>query len=224
MRLGIFGGTFNPIHLAHLVAAEFLREAAFLERVLFVPSFLPPHKSAPSVSAAHRLAMVRLAVAGNPAFEASDLETARGGRSYAVDTLRHLRSCRPDDAFFFIIGEDAFSDIATWREAAALFSLTNFLVIPRPGCSRRDPLAWLPSGVTASRLPAAPEETVSVWLTTGGGEIIRAEVPLLEVSSSAIRARVARGLSVRYLLPDAVAAYVAGQRLYQPETKESPCP
>jgi nicotinate-nucleotide adenylyltransferase len=162
--------------------------------------------------------MTRLAVADNPAFEASDLETSRGGRSYAVDTLRRLRATRPDDEFFFIIGQDAFADIASWREAAALFSLTSFLVIPRPGAGRTDLLGGLPPGVSARPLAG------SRWRTTAGGEIHLADLPLLEVSSSAIRSRVARGLSVRYLVPDAVAAYMAERRLYQPETKESPCP
>ncbi len=215
MRIGIFGGTFNPIHLAHLIVAESLREEMRLDRVLFVPSALPPHKEAPEAGAAHRLAMTRLAVSANPFFESGDIEVARGGRSYSVDTLRELNRAHPGDDFFFVIGRDAFAEIRTWREAEALFGLTNFLVIPRPGHPLAHPGPCLPRGVVLG--DGAGEESgdrVRRFRVEGGKDICLVEIPVLDISASDIRRRIREGRSVRYLVPEAVEAYIRREGLY----------
>ncbi len=140
MRTGILGGTFNPIHLAHLRIAEEVREACALDRVLFIPAADPPHKPvAENVSFAQRLAMVRAAIADNPAFAVSDLEAQRTGKSYSVQTLELLRAEAPAAAFFFIIGMDSFRDLPLWKDYRRLFALTNLVVIGRPGLETADP-------------------------------------------------------------------------------------
>ena len=150
-RIGIFGGTFNPIHLGHLRAAEEVLEALALERMLFVPSGEPPHKSAsaqdPIAPAAQRLAWVRAAVADNPHFSVEALEIERTGTSYSIETLRTLGARIAPDLPVFVIGIDAFAEIGTWREPEALFTLANFAVITRPGQPVRATSHWLPERV-----------------------------------------------------------------------------
>lgn len=216
MRLGVFGGTFDPVHLAHLIAAERLREEARLDRVLFVPSSTPPHRGAPHASAAHRLAMVEAAVSAHPGFEACDLEVRRGGRSYSVDTLRELARLHPGARLEFILGLDAFAEISSWREAEALFGLAGFLVMPRPGHEETDLVSCLPAGLRAG----ARRSSSSVWLLEGGGVITLAEVPRLEISASDIRRRLAAGRSVRYLVPEAVRLYIEREGLYRSSAEE----
>ena len=133
MRLGLFGGTFNPIHLGHLRAAIEVQEAFGLEKILLIPSARPPHKQADQVaSAGDRLEMVRLAVQGEPLLEASDVELARPGPSYTIETLRYFQDrFGPESQVFFVVGQDAFSEIATWKSYQALFSIAHFVVMAR---------------------------------------------------------------------------------------------
>ena len=150
MRVGIFGGTFNPIHIAHLRSAEEVREAQQLDYVLFVPSATPPHKHRDGLAAAeYRLAMVKLAIAGNRRFRASTVEIDRGGRSYSVDTLRLLRAQMPEAKFCFILGMDAFREIATWKDYRSLFALCDLVVTSRPPYPARPLRTALPVAVRA---------------------------------------------------------------------------
>jgi nicotinate-nucleotide adenylyltransferase len=190
VSLGILGGTFDPIHLAHLRIAEEVREALALERVLFVPAADPPWKRA-AAPFADRLEMVRIAVAGNPGFEASDLEGGRPGPSYTVETLEELRSRLPDERLWFIVGADAFAEVERWHHAQRLFELAAFAVVERPG--------------SEAALTGVPP----------GAEVRRVRVPLLDVSASDLRRRVARGASLRYLAPDAVIDYIEKHHLYE---------
>jgi nicotinate-nucleotide adenylyltransferase len=190
VSLGILGGTFDPIHLAHLRIAEEAREALGLERVLFVPAADPPWKRAVAPFA-HRLEMVRLAVAANPAFEACDLEGGRPGPSYTVETLEELRSRSPDEPLWFIVGADAFAEIDRWHHAARLFELAAFAVVERLGSEGAGP-------------PRPP-----------GARVRRVQVPLLDISASDLRGRVARGASLRYLVPDTVIDYIDKHHLYR---------
>jgi nicotinate-nucleotide adenylyltransferase len=187
--IGILGGTFDPIHLAHLRIAEEAREALALSRVLFVPAGDPPWKHGLAAPFRDRLEMVRLATAPNAAFEASELEGARSGPSYTVDTLRELTRRLPGSRLWFILGADAFAGIASWHQAQALFGLAAFCVFARPGFE-------------VSRPPVGCE--VRVLRGTA-----------LEISASDIRARAARGASLRYLVPDAVIDYIEKHRLYR---------
>ncbi len=194
--VGILGGTFDPIHNGHLAIAEEAREALGLERVVFIPASTPPHKPGrPVTSPEHRLAMVRLAVAGNPAFEASELEVARGGASYTVDTLEALRADGLVDPWL-ILSTEALAGLPGWREPVRVLGLARIAVVPRSGFDPLGP-AWV-----EARFPGASNR---VRFLAG---------PLLPISGSVVRRRAAAGRSVRYLVPDAVAAYIAQHRLY----------
>ncbi|MBS1128005.1 MAG: nadD, partial [Nitrospirae bacterium] len=138
-RLGILGGTFNPIHLGHLAAAEEVRDRLKFEKVMFIPSFLPPHKSEEDMpSAVQRQEMVRLAIKGNPHFTVSDMEIKRGGRSYTIDTIEALRQAHTGPDLYFITGLDSFLEIRTWKEWQRLMELCSFVVLSREGCRFRD--------------------------------------------------------------------------------------
>jgi nicotinate-nucleotide adenylyltransferase len=200
-KLGILGGSFNPIHLGHLVLAETAREALGLERVIFIPAKLPPHKTAAALAGgADRLAMVRLAVAGNPAFTVSDIELRRPGVSYTVDTVRALREkLGAGTQIYFLIGMDTVAELGAWREIARLARLCKFVPLSRPGHSSANAAA-LERAV--GRLPAR-------------AILKRALVmPLIGISSSEIRRRAAAGRTIRHLVPDAVAAYIRRKHLY----------
>ncbi len=212
MRIGILGGTFNPIHLAHLRSAEEVREAQQLDRILFVPSATPPHKRGNGlVAAAHRLAMVRRAIRGNPAFHVSTIEIDRGGRSYSVDTLRALRARMPDAQFFFIMGMDAFREISTWKDYSSLFALCNLVVTSRPAYDDAPLLSALPVAVRA-QFCYRPRTKRLEHRT--GNQIIFQPISDLDISASTIRHRLHRGLSVRYLVPAAVERYILQHGLY----------
>jgi nicotinate-nucleotide adenylyltransferase len=186
MRLGILGGTFNPIHMGHLVLAECAREQCGLDHVLFLPTAKPPHKpSRDLLDGPVRLRLVRLAIRGHPAFRASDLELKAGGISYTVRTVRLLREQYPKATLFLIVGSAMLK--VPWYGFEELCRLCTFVV------ANRDKTAASPH-----RLPLR-------WLV----------MPRLEIASSMIRARIRRGQSIRYLVPDAVARMIARHRLYQ---------
>jgi nicotinate-nucleotide adenylyltransferase len=212
MRIGIFGGTFNPIHLAHLRSAEEVREAQQLDRILFIPSATPPHKgSAGLAPARHRLAMVRLAIAENPAFHVSTIEIARGGRSYSVDTLHALHRQFPAARLCFIMGRDAFREIATWKSYRTLFELCDFVVTSRPPLRQSLTRAALPVAVRA-RFCYRPD--IEVLEHHRGTRIIFQPISDLDISATAIRKRLERGASIRYLVPLSVEQYITRHRLY----------
>jgi nicotinate-nucleotide adenylyltransferase len=209
-RVGIFGGTFNPIHLAHLRSAEEVREAQRLDCVLFIPSATPPHKPRYGlVNAEHRLAMVRLATAGNPYFKVSTIEIERPGRSYSVDTLRALRARMPWVSFTFIMGLDAFREIDTWKEYEHVFELADLVVTSRPPLGEPELRRALPVAVRAR---VCYSDSALEHRT--GNRIIFQPVSDLDISASAIRQRCKRGLSIRYLVPAAVERYIARHGLY----------
>lgn len=215
-RTGLFGGTFNPIHLAHLRAAEDVAEALGLDRVVFVPSATPPHKKpAPGETmapAALRVAWVRLAVCGNPRFAVDDLEVVRGGLSYTVETLRIYRERLAPEAPVFLIGQDAMQEIGSWKEPEALLELAHFAVMTRP------PLPPLPlAEVIPPALAAAFDFEANGQLArhrTAGTLVRRVRITPLDVSASDLRARLRSGRSVRYLIPDAVRDAVLESAVY----------
>lgn len=195
MRLGIFGGTFDPIHFGHLRMAEEARGQVGLDRVLFVPNQVSPFKTGTPVTPGEvRVAMVRLAIADNPAFAVSDLEVTRPGPSYSVDTVRALAREYPGADLFFLTGTDAVRDLAKWHEPEALLRLARFVAVTRPGVNAAE---------VAGALPQA-------WLP----RITFMEMPGLDISATSLRARIAGGHSVRYLTPKAVEAFIAAQKLY----------
>jgi nicotinate-nucleotide adenylyltransferase len=191
VKIGLLGGTFDPIHLGHLRAAESVREALALDRVAFLPAGAPPHRGEPVSSALDRFAMVCLATAGHPRFLAWDAEVRRPGPSYTVDTLAALQAERPGDAFVMIVGSDTYPEMATWREPDRLFRLCTVAVVDRPG--------------EEGSLPPALGSDRPVTRVSGPG---------LPISATAVRERVRRGESVRYLVPDAVSEYIEKRGLY----------
>jgi len=213
MRTGIFGGTFNPIHLAHLRIAEEVREACRLDRVLFLPAALPPHKAiAAEVPFADRMAMVDAAVADHPGFAADPMEAERAGASYSVHTFELLRQRFPADDFYFIIGLDSFRDIASWKDYARLFTLTNIVVAYRPGYGDDDPRQLLPVAIQDQFCYDGASKNLR---HDSGHELIFVAETRLEISSTRIRELVAEGRSIRYLVPAAVADYIRAHALYR---------
>ncbi len=187
-RIGIFGGTFDPPHLGHLIAAEKVREACVLDEVLFVPAALPPHKAGQSISESyHRLAMTELATQDNASFDVSDIELVRSGPSYTFDTLLALRS--PMKVLSLIIGYDNFATFDTWHRYKEIAQLATLIVVARG--PDRDDAADLPENVKLL------------------------ELPLIDISSTEIRARVREGKSVRYLVPEPVREYIEREGLYR---------
>ncbi len=215
-RTGVYGGTFNPIHLGHLRAAEEVAEALGLNRVLFVPSAEPPHKAPgahdPLAPAELRLAWVRRAVADNPRFEADDLEIARGGASYSVDTLRNLGEQLAPERPVFLIGHDAFVEIGSWREPEALFELAHFAVTTRPPVRGGTLPEWLPPGMRATFELGADGQTARH--RDAGTWVRLVEISALDVSASDIRARVRERRSVRYLVPEPIRREVLESGVY----------
>lgn len=218
-RIGVYGGTFNPVHLAHLILAEEMRERLGLDRVLFVPSGKPPHKRGAFPSGRERLEMVRRATRGNSAFSTVDIEVKRSGRSYTIETLGELKSRLPGDSeFFFLIGMDAFSEITTWHRAGELISWTHFVVFPRPGFPLENPHRFTPRSWRILP-PVRSRRGVRRYPVDGGGSLFLAETPAFPLSASEIRRRIRTGRSVTYLVPGSVERYIRVKGLYQNRRK-----
>lgn len=196
-RLGIMGGTFDPIHIGHLSVADQVREALGLDAVLFIPAGVPVFKRDRRVApAADRLAMCRLAVADNPFFDVSDIEIRRGGDTYTVDTLREMRAHYPDNVeFWFIIGADAVASISLWRESDAIAQLCKLAAVTRPGF----------------QLDSATRAQVD---EAGAFDVRYLQATALSVSSSDLRERLEQSLSIRYLTTDGVCDYIREKGLY----------
>lgn len=213
MKTGILGGTFNPIHLAHLRIAEEVRLTCGLDRVLLMPASTPPHKPlADDIPFAHRYAMVEAAVADNPYFSACDLEAQRPGKSYSVATLEILHDQFPEDEFYFIIGMDSYRAIDTWKDYSRLFELTNLVVAARPGHIGGDPLALLPVVI---RGQFCYDEQSNVLRHNSGNRVILLQETFLDISSTRIRQQVAEHGSIRYLVPSVVENYICRHGLYR---------
>lgn len=214
-RLGIFGGTFNPVHYGHLAAAEVVRDRLRLDRILFIPTFIPPHKDEELPSAVQRLEMVRLAISGNQHFKVSDIEIKRGGRSYTIDTITELHQHYAGAEFFFITGVDSFLEIKTWKDWERLLSRCTFVVLSRDGYQFRDLDRLGLFGSVATELAGLDgRRSEQVKLTAGDASVLLERIPFYEISSTDIRERVRRGRSIKYCLPDPVEHYIIENKLY----------
>lgn len=222
MKIGVFGGTFNPLHYGHLRAAEEVREMLSLERVLFIPSGNPPLKTEDIAEAAQRFRMVSLAVEDNPLFDVLDIECASPGKSYTVNTVEALRGRYADASLFFILGIDAFLDIVNWWQPERLVSLVNFAVISRPGSTFSDlsssPYLQADEGLLR-QLDEGETERVQVALKSGR-EAVLMRVTHMDISSTRIRGRVKAGRSVKYLLPEGVQSFIISHKLYNKKAEE----
>lgn len=188
MKIGILGGTFNPIHIGHLILAEEAREKLGLDKIIFVPAYLPPHKDNTDIAvAADRLKMVSLAIKQNKYFSVSDLEIRRDGRSYTIDTLKEFKKKYPDDDLYFIIGSDLLKYLDEWKDLSDIIKMVKFIVATRPDY---------------------PLEKIPAYISTLA---IRA----VDVSGFEIRRCIEEGKSFSYLVPDAVFDYIKKKRLYQ---------
>lgn len=225
MRLGIFGGTFNPIHFGHLRAAEEVRAGLGADKIIFVPSGNPPLKSSDLIEASHRYAMTRLAVNSNVAFVVSDLEVRKPDKSYTVDTLESLRAIYPDDELLFILGLDAFLDLPNWWQPEKLTGMTDFVVVTRPGFAAGDVLnspfvdqyrhcEECSDEAISKHAIAAPPARNDIFLKSGR-IIYPFPITPLDISSTNIRKLVREGKSIKYLLPEAVEEYITAHGLYR---------
>lgn len=200
MRVGIFGGTFDPVHFGHLLLAECCREQARLDQVWFLPAAVPPHKlHAEITDAVHRVEMLLLAIAGNEAFHVCQHEIQRGGVNYTVDTLAALHEAHPEHTLFFLMGGDSLADLPTWREPARICELATPIVVERPGMTALD-FAPLASVLSEATIAAIQRHIV--------------HMPRIDLSAHELRAQVAAGKSIRYRTPRAVEMYIATHHLY----------
>ncbi len=192
MRIGILGGTFNPIHLGHLVLAEEAEEKLNLDKVVFVPAYIPPHKKGEEIAEANdRLKMVELAIKGNPSFEVSTYEMGAKTTSYSVETLKEFKARYGEDTkLFFITGADSLGELFSWKELDEIFKLSQFIVANRPGYE----------------IANIPQQIEVVTITS------------LEISSTQIRRKIKEGKSIRYLVPEPVREYILARGLYKPRT------
>ncbi len=187
-RIGVLGGTFNPIHIGHLAIAQMAQEKMHLEKIIFVPSHLPPHKNVNVVAPAHdRYNMARLAIKGNPYFEISDFEIKKKGKSYTIDTLWYFRRIFPKDSeLFFIIGGDALSQLKNWKYIDDILKIATFIVVNRPGEYKK----------------------------TSGIAYHSVVMPGIDISSSYVRQCLAHGKTTKYFVPDSVLSYIRKHKLY----------
>ncbi|MBM3992816.1 MAG: nicotinate (nicotinamide) nucleotide adenylyltransferase [Planctomycetes bacterium] len=201
MRLGVFGGTFDPVHVGHLILAEQCREQASLDQVLFVPALLPPHKQQqPLTPFAQRVEMLSLALSGNPAFRIDELEKDRTGPSFTVDTMTELQARHRDAELCFIIGSDSLHDLPKWYEPRRILQLAELLVVERDGFA-----TW-----SADELRGALQLADDFPL-----RYRPIFMPLITLASRDIRRRIAEGKTVRYMIPRAVEAYIADRGFYR---------
>ena len=207
--IGIFGGTFDPIHYGHLRPALEVQQTLGLEQVRFIPLAVAVHRDQPAAGAEQRLAMVRAALAGQPGFVLDDREIRRAGRSYSVDTLGELHREQPDTTWCLFVGGDAFNDFLTWHRPLAILKLAHLVVMQRPGSGGPDDREL--ARLSAERHWSDPAEL----RTAPPGRIFFQPVTQLEISATAIRGQIAAGLSARFLLPDPVLKIIERERLYR---------
>ncbi len=227
MKLGILGGTFNPIHFGHLRVAEEARDKTGLDKVVFVPSGNPPLKTADTIDASHRYIMTKLATDSNVDFVVSDIELRQEEKSYTVNTIQRLREIYREDELFFILGIDAFMDMPNWWLPDVLMSMVDFILVTRPGFDMADaaksPYVKCRYGhceeqsdeAISKREIATPSARNDIFRLKSGKKVIPVQVTLMDISSTQIRGLLREGRSVKYLLPEPVERYIYSHNLYR---------
>ncbi|NLI65962.1 MAG: nicotinate-nucleotide adenylyltransferase [Tissierellia bacterium] len=199
MKIGIMGGTFNPIHHGHLILSEYIRIGADLDKIIFIPTGIPPHKDNQAVLDSQiRLEMVALAIRENPYFICSDMEVVRKKLSYTIDTVNELKEIYRDDDLYMIIGTDTLLSLHTWKDYERILSMINIIVADRLGLDRK-------------RVDKRIEELTRRY----GASIISMDSPVIDISSTLIRERLKKGLSIKYLVPEVVEDYILKNNLYR---------
>lgn len=202
-HLGIFGGTFNPIHTGHLIVAQEVQHILNLDKIIFIPVGNPPHKNKEWIASPyHRYEMVKLAIHGNDKFDISDIEIKRKGMTYTYDTLNELHNIYYGNKFYFILGFDAFRDMETWKRAEDVFKMTSFVVVNR--------------GNIDSELEMQIKNKKKKYKV----DVVVIEIPNIDISSTDIRKRIARNSNIKYLVPDKVMEYISVNGLYRGEDVE----
>ncbi len=219
-KIGLFGGTFNPIHFGHLRSAEEICEFFQLDQIIFIPSAYPPHKKIEGVlPASLRVNMVQLAIAGNGHFALSEVEVHRQGKSYSVETIGHFRKqFGLQTSLYFILGLDAFLELNTWKQYADLFELCHFIIMTRPGFEKKFSLEHLPVDLAEY---FCYDEQKGGYIHRSGYGVFPKEITALDISSTKIRQYFQKGLSVKYLLSPAVEEFIYRNKLYQTKNQES---
>lgn len=197
LKYGIMGGTFNPIHNAHLFIADEVRDLFNLDKIIFMPTGTPPHKNNLNIEAFHRYTMTKLAIANNNKFSVTDIEVLNQDISYTVDTMKKLKSLHPDLDFYFITGTDEILELSTWKDPKTLLSLCKFISVNRP-----------------NYVDDTLEQRIKDITDEYGGEIFLVNGPELDISSTQIRERVRDGRTIKYLVPDEVNDYIKKNKLY----------
>ena len=199
MKIGLIGGTFDPIHHGHLILSEYVRVKCGLDKIIFIPTGFTPHKDDSKVEDSEiRLKMSKIATISNPYFEVSDMETYRTSISYTVDTLKEFKALYSNDELYFIIGADSLFQLPTWKDYEKIIATTNLIVANRPGGKNH-----------------LIEDKIKEYTDEFGGNIIQVTSPLIDISSSDIRNRVRNNESIKYLIPDNVEQYIAKNNLYK---------
>lgn len=199
MKIGLMGGTFNPIHHGHLILSEYVRDSLKLDKIIFIPTGLPPHKDHFNmISGEIRLEMTKIGTETNKFFQVSDIETKRQGMCYTIDTLKELKSIYPNDQIYFLIGADSLFELPTWKDYEEILRTTKLIVVNRPG-GKNDLI----------------DDKIKEYNGAFGGNIIRVESPLIDISSSEIRSRAQDGKSIKYLLPETVERFILENNLYK---------
>ena len=197
VNIGIMGGTFDPIHYAHLATAEYVRETYNLDIILFIPTGNPPHKSNLRTDKKDRYNMVLLAIMNNDDFIASDMEIKRNYRTYTIDTLKELNKIYPNANIYFITGADTICDMQNWRNVEENFKLATFIAANRPGVNSKE-----------------AKEKIEILKSKYNANIRSVDVPSLDISSTYIRNRIKSGKSIKYLIPEYVESYIREKKIY----------
>lgn len=208
--IGMLGGTFDPVHVAHLRIAQLALDLLRLARLLWVPTGRPGYRDAPVASPAHRLAMLRLVLDGEPRYVIDERELAAGASGYTVDTLAALRAeLGAEQPLVLLMGDDQFAKLDSWHRWRDLFTLAHIAVFARPGGS------LTPGGAVDAELAARSERAEGAWRERRAGAVIRVDMPPLDISATVLRARIARGADVSAWIPREVVAYIARHQLYR---------
>ncbi|MGH7885254.1 MAG: nicotinate-nucleotide adenylyltransferase [Thermodesulfobacteriota bacterium] len=218
MKIGLIGGTFNPVHLGHLRAGEETKEILGLDEICFVPALTPPHKKTNSIAgASHRLNMLKFAVDGNPAFKVLDMELKRKPPSYTIDTLKKLKSGNPDNKYYFILGTELFARIDTWKSSKSLFKYADFVILNRPGYYEIDLSHLLPLALKNEFQYSYKENKIDVFEHKNSNKLIFINIDGIKLSSTKIRSLIHENKSIKYLVPEKIEKYILDNRLYTEE-------
>lgn len=220
MKIGLIGGSFNPVHLGHLRGAEEIKEMLQLDEIVFIPALIPPHKDTNKITSAdHRLNMLNLATESNPSFKVSDIEINRKGPSYTIDTLKYFKSNYPENDYYFIMGTELFTRIDTWKDYDELFDYANFVILNRPGYYDVNLNNLFPLVIKNDFEFSETVNEITTFIHKSSNILIYVNIHGIILSSTKIRQLIMNKKSINYLVPDDVNEYIKNNRLYLEEVQ-----